>query len=226
MTRGAPDFSEPLDATFLGDLTDDLGLPKRDRRAFEEALLAASREFLEQRRRPKIGDVRDEIARLAKATAKALDNPAPERFERARQHLDRLTSEAIHFLLRHQAPHDRDVLPWDTSRLDQQDLEKIYFLCCVETQLRDNDGNRLPRPKIKYGPRRSKGRPIDYDQMILIARLGFAYETATGREPFRGKWDRNRGPFVRLVSGVFCQLGEERDDVDMIRKYLNERETL
>jgi len=61
--------------------------------------------------------------------------------------------------------------------------------------------------------------------MMLISRLGYVYENATGKEPFRGAWDRDRGPFVRLVDDVLAQLGEESDDTNMIREYLEARDT-
>ena len=78
---------------------------------------------------------------------------------------------------------------------------------------------------IKYGPVREPKRPPDYAKMMLISALGYAFKDATGEEPFRGMWDSNRGPFVRLVDGVLLELGEESNDTDLIRKYLEARGT-
>ncbi len=72
---------------------------------------------------------------------------------------------------------------------------------------------------------RRKGRPADYVKIMLISGLGYEYERATGKEPFRGAWDRDRGPFVQLVDDVLGQLGEESDDTNLVRKYLEARDT-
>ena len=127
--------------------------------------------------------------------------------------------------MRHHPPHDRDTLPWESNDLDRENLEDLYAQCCVRARTKDKNGNLLSKLDVKYGPVRGTGRPRKYAKMMLISQLGYVYEKATGKEPFRGAWDRNRGPFVQLVDDVLAQLGEEGDDTNLIREYLEARDT-
>ncbi len=280
----------PLNSDFLDDLA--VGVPKAKRHSFKIDVQRGAKDFRAGRAAPKVDAIRKEITSLAKAIAKVLAKPTQKKDEalmwlaackKLRPRLDKLSPEAVDYLLRHRPPHDRRNPRWGAGELSRRQLEELYALCggrgsnyrgqyqhaaalimrCHEagwspTKIHDEIKGAIERkwlkPRglrpgypserairdiirreeaeaterqwdIKYGPVRDRGRPRDYAKMILISRLGYAYQNATGKEPFRGAWDRDRGPFVQLVDAVLGQLGEESDDTNLIREYLEDRDT-
>ena len=76
---------------------------------------------------------------------------------------------------------------------------------------------------MQYIGPRVPGRPTDYAEMMLVSALGQAFFEATDKMPRRWPSDRNRGPFVALVSYVLDLLGIENDsDPNIVRRYLEE----
>ena len=212
-------IDRPLDADFLDGLADALGVPEAGRRSFKEDVQRAAREFRAERAAPKVGAIRREITSLAKSIAKVLNKPTQKKRESLRGRLDRLSPEAINFLLRHRPPHDRNNPPWEMNALTREELEDLYARCCVSARIKDGSGDLLPKLDIKYGPVKRPGAPQDHAKMTLTIRLGAAFHTAKGAYP-------ERPDIVLMTDWVLEKLGvpvkQDRDwqDTHTAREYL------
>lgn len=122
----AVDAGGRLKSDSLDDLADSLGVPEAKRRSFIEDAQKAATEFRAGRAAPKVGAIRKEITSLAKAIAKVLTKPSQTKRESLRARLDRLSPEAINYLLRHRPPYDRDTPPWGLSEPTTESLEALY----------------------------------------------------------------------------------------------------
>ncbi len=213
----AANASRPLNTDFLDDLAGFLGVPEIRRRSFDEDMQRAAIEFRTGRAAPKVGAIRKEITSLAKAIARVLTKPTPKKKNSSRGKLNDLSPEAINYLLRHRAPHDRNTPPWVLSEPTTESLETLYALCCVGTFWSNKNGLRTL--EAKYGPVKEPGRPQDHAKMVLVIRMGAAFYAAKGTYP-------ERADIVLMADYVLEELGEpakqDRDwqDTHLARKYL------
>ncbi len=225
---GAVDAGGPLKSDFLDDLAGTLGVPEAKRRSFKEEVQSAATEFRAGRKSPKVGAIRGEIGSLAKAIAKVLNKPTQKKEEalmwlaackKLRPRLDKLSPEAIDYLLRHRPPHDRSNPPWKSNEFDREDLEDLYARCCIRARTKDKNGNLLSELDVKYGPVREPRPPLDHSKRALIAQLGLAFYEGTGTYP-------KRRDIVFMTDHVLNQLGEPvkqnrgGNDTDLARDYL------
>ncbi len=223
------DAGGALDSNFLDGLADAIRVPEVKRRSFKDEVQRAATEFRAERAAPKVDEIRREITSLAKAAAKVLTKPSQTKRESLRARLDRLSPEAINYLLRHRPPHDRDTPPWELNdltredheltRKDIEDIEDLYARCCVSARTKDKNGNLLSKLDVKYGPVKEPGPPLDFPKRALYARLGLAFHEGTGTYP-------KRRDIVFMIDHVLDQLGEPAkqtrggNDTDLARDYL------
>lgn len=224
------DIDDLFDADTLHGFCGNAKVPDAKCDEFGVAVREAARNYLIEKARPKPEDIRIQIEGLGKKVGRSLEG-RPGALTQTINTLKVLTREARAVLEynAHQTkvPDEVDLLDPEHGR---EALNSLYGLCGRGLAIRPGrkrPGGKQSRPTIEprfAGPKLKRGRRKYYEKGILVARLGYAYEVATGKPPSRWPSKLDRGPFINLVGTVLNILGEGMKDGDprIIRDYLAE----
>jgi hypothetical protein len=173
------------------------------------------------------GEIRDEIAKLAKLTELASDG----NWSTAREAADLL--ESLHpdtravielSAIYSKVPTREGLTSEDALRREKarRDLRALCVLGGKPKEGRRRPGGRQSRTTLETmyaGPVLMRGRPRDDWALAFCVSVGIEYERATGRTPNRDRWEEG-GAFVDLLRELFRSMGAGSINVEwLVRRY-------